>query len=151
SVSLNHESVELRFVEQIVDHEQTNLLGLLLRQLEGNYFNGKKPLTACVEELYLKLSSYGFSAIADRSDADDRPTPSNHFESADRSGSAGRSGVSGSPGFGQIPGNVSPAMSGKVVRAFNVNDKWTKTKGKGAVSDMNVPSDHRPMLVEFNF
>ncbi len=46
---------------------------------------------------------------------------------------------------------VSPAMSGKVVRAFNVNDKWTKTKGKGAVSDMNVPSDHRPMLVEFNF
>ena len=106
SVSLNHESVELRFVEQIVDHEQTNLLGLLLRQLEENYFNGKKPLTACVEELYLKLSSYGFSAIADMSGADDRPTPSNHFESADRSGSAGRSGVSGSPGFGQIPGNL---------------------------------------------
>lgn len=46
---------------------------------------------------------------------------------------------------------VSPALSGKVVRAFNVNDSWTKTKGKGAVSDMNVPSDHRPMLVEFNF
>lgn len=46
---------------------------------------------------------------------------------------------------------VSPAMSSKVVRAFNVNDKWTKTKSTGAVSDMNVPSDHRPMLVEFNF
>ena len=46
---------------------------------------------------------------------------------------------------------VSPALSGKVVRAFNVNDSWTKTKSTGAVSDMNVPSDHRPMLVEFNF
>lgn len=46
---------------------------------------------------------------------------------------------------------VSPAMGSKVVRAFNVNDSWTKTKSKGAVSDMNVPSDHRPMLVEFNF
>ena len=40
-------------------------------------------------------------------------------------------------------------MSGKVIRAFNTIDSWTKTKSKGAVSDMNVPGDHRPMLVEF--
>lgn len=63
SVSLNHESVELRFVEQIVDHEQTNLLGLLLRSLEEDYFNGKALLTECVEALYRKLREGGFDQI----------------------------------------------------------------------------------------
>ena len=63
SISLNHESVELRFVEQIVDNEQTNLLGLLLRVLEENHFNGKTPLTQCVEELYQKLLQQGFNLV----------------------------------------------------------------------------------------
>lgn len=64
SVSLNHESVELRYVEQIVDHEQTNLLGLLLRALEEQVFNGKKLLTECVEELYQRLQQAGFSVVS---------------------------------------------------------------------------------------
>ena len=67
SISLNHESVELRYVEQIVDHEQTNLLGLLLRTLEENYFNGKMPLTACVDELYQRLQKAGFAVLASES------------------------------------------------------------------------------------
>ena len=62
SVSLNHESVELRFVEQIVDREQTNLLGALLRVLEEEYVNGQRPLTECVESLYRKLTDKGFFA-----------------------------------------------------------------------------------------
>ncbi len=62
SVSLNHESVELRFVEQVVDNEQTNLLGALLRTLEEKKFNGKAPLTQCVEELYQNLMKQGFAA-----------------------------------------------------------------------------------------
>ncbi len=64
SVSLNHESVELRFVEQIVDNEQTNLLGALLRVLEEKSFNGKTTLTECVATLYSQLDTQGFKAVA---------------------------------------------------------------------------------------
>lgn len=64
SVSLNHESVEIRFVEQVVDNEQTNLLGAVLRKLEERYFNGKKPLVECVNELYSGLVSRGFEAAS---------------------------------------------------------------------------------------
>ena len=67
SISLNHESVELRFVEQIVDHEQTNLLGLLLRMLEEERFNGRTPLTTCVNELYEALRSQGFRLLGKES------------------------------------------------------------------------------------
>ena len=62
SVSLNHESVELRFVEQVVDTEQTNLLGSLLRTLEEQYFNSRDSLTRCVDDLYDHLLREGFSA-----------------------------------------------------------------------------------------
>ena len=62
SVSINHESVELRFVEQVVDNEQTNLLGGLLRVLEERYFNGKKPLADCINDIYRGLSQRGFEA-----------------------------------------------------------------------------------------
>ncbi|MCR5357011.1 MAG: ABC-ATPase domain-containing protein [Lachnospiraceae bacterium] len=63
SVSINHESVELRFVEQVVDNEQTNLLGAMLRTLEEKHFNGRTPLTECVNGLYEKLKTDGFSAV----------------------------------------------------------------------------------------
>lgn len=62
SVSLNHESVELRFVEQVIDNEQTNLLGGLLRTLEEEYFNGKRTLEDCVNALYDRLKTEGFAA-----------------------------------------------------------------------------------------
>lgn len=62
AVSINHESVELRFVEQVVDNEQTNLLGAMLRTLEEQYFNGRDPLPKCVNALYDRLSKQGFAA-----------------------------------------------------------------------------------------
>ena len=64
SISLNHESVEIRFVEQVVDNEQTNLLGALLRKLEEKYFNGNKPLAECINELYAGLVSRGFETAS---------------------------------------------------------------------------------------
>ncbi|MCR5250024.1 MAG: ABC-ATPase domain-containing protein [Lachnospiraceae bacterium] len=67
SVSINRESVELRFVEQVVDHEQTNLLGAMLRTLEEHYFNGRDALPLCVEHLLEGLRREGFSAAADGS------------------------------------------------------------------------------------
>ena len=63
SISLNHESVELRFVEQVVDPEQANLLGMLLRTLEEDYFDGRTLLSACVERLYDSLKKQGFSIV----------------------------------------------------------------------------------------
>lgn len=64
AVSLNHESVELRFVEQVVDNEQTNLLGALLRTLEEQYFNGRDPLPKCVGSIYAQLQKTGFGAAS---------------------------------------------------------------------------------------
>ncbi|MBE5906843.1 MAG: isopentenyl-diphosphate delta-isomerase [Lachnospiraceae bacterium] len=64
AVSLNHESVELRFVEQLVDTEQSNLLGLFLRHLEEHSFDGKTTLADCVNSLYTRYRQTGFSAIA---------------------------------------------------------------------------------------
>lgn len=67
AVSINHESVELRFVEQVVDNEQTNLLGAMLRTLEEQYFNGREPLPKCVETLYDRFLKIGFGAACGQS------------------------------------------------------------------------------------
>ena len=72
AVSINHESVELRFVEQVVDNEQTNLLGALLRTLEEQYFKGRDPLPKCVNTLYDRLSKQGFAACTQGSRDDGR-------------------------------------------------------------------------------
>lgn len=64
NVSINHESVEIRFVEQVVDNEQTNLLGALLRKLEEDYFNAKTPLRDCINKLYSDLMTNGFEAVS---------------------------------------------------------------------------------------
>ena len=48
----------------MVDNEQTNLLGALLRKLEEKYFNGNKPLAECINELYAGLVSRGFETAS---------------------------------------------------------------------------------------
>ncbi len=63
SVSLNHESVELRFVEQVIDNEQTALLGAMLRTLEERYFNGVRSLDGCLKGMYDDLVKHGFAAV----------------------------------------------------------------------------------------
>ncbi|MBQ9438761.1 MAG: ABC-ATPase domain-containing protein [Lachnospiraceae bacterium] len=63
NVSINHESVEVRFVEQLIDNEQTNLLAQLLKELQTKVFDGKTPLSACLEKTYERLLKNGFSAF----------------------------------------------------------------------------------------
>ena len=72
AVSINHESVELRFVEQVVDHEQTNLLGAMLRTLEEQYFTGRASLTECVGRLYDQYQKNGFAAACGQSTGNSR-------------------------------------------------------------------------------
>ncbi|MBR6150857.1 MAG: ABC-ATPase domain-containing protein [Lachnospiraceae bacterium] len=89
AVSINHESVELRFVEQVVDNEQTNLLGALLRTLEEQYFNGRDPLPKCVTALYERLTKQGFAACmsGNRGTSDGAGTKSSHDFASSASGS----------------------------------------------------------------
>lgn len=63
AVILNHESVELRFVEQVVDSEQTNLLGTMLRFLEENQFNGRVSLEKCIDAVYHAYTAKSFGAV----------------------------------------------------------------------------------------
>lgn len=48
---------------------------------------------------------------------------------------------------------VSPAMSEKLVSAFMLNDAWNYVNTKITVggTEMKLPSDHRPIVVEFDF
>jgi len=64
AVILNHESVELRFVEQVVDIEQTNLLGAMLHFLEEREFNSRTSLTDCINTLYRNYESTGFQSLS---------------------------------------------------------------------------------------
>lgn len=64
AVILNHESVEVRFVEQVVDPEQTNMLGLMLKTLEESYFNGQRSLSECLRNIYSRFEKNGFGEVA---------------------------------------------------------------------------------------
>lgn len=113
AVSINHESVELRFVEQVVDNEQTNLLGALLRTLEEQYFNGREPLPKCVDSLYDRLSKQGFAAASssNRSAGRSSDTGGQGGRGSYKEGQNGMIGnsacerTSGNQDSGSIPGN----------------------------------------------
>ena len=61
--SVNKENVELRFVEQLTDQEQTNALCSILVYMMKNVFDGRKSLTECVEETYDRLEKESFAAV----------------------------------------------------------------------------------------
>lgn len=61
--SINNEDVELRYLEQLTDTEQTNALCNILLYMMRNVFDGKKSLWACVEEVYASLQKNSFDAI----------------------------------------------------------------------------------------
>ena len=66
-VTLNHETIDLRYVEQLVDSEQLVTLGNVVKHLEENVFDGKKTLSQTIEELYKRLDSQGLGAVCDGS------------------------------------------------------------------------------------
>ncbi len=62
-VTLNHETIDLRYVEQLMDSEQLASLGNVVKHLEENVFDGRKTLGQTIEELYRKLDSQGLRAV----------------------------------------------------------------------------------------
>lgn len=63
-VQLNHETVDLRYVEQLADYEQLTCLGYLLKYMEENVLDGKRTVREIVRELTEDLEKDGFEAIS---------------------------------------------------------------------------------------
>lgn len=63
--SINHETVDLRYVEQIVDTEQVALLAFLLKYVCLHFTPGMKTLQEIVEELQRLLEQKGFEAVCE--------------------------------------------------------------------------------------
>ena len=64
-VVLNHENVDLRYVEQLADSEQLTCLGYLLRYMEEQEFDGRKEAGQIIERLMKKLEAEGFVAVCE--------------------------------------------------------------------------------------
>ena len=64
-VQLNHETVDLRYVEQLADYEQLTCLGYVLKYMEENMLDGKKTVQEIVEELMRGFERKGFETISD--------------------------------------------------------------------------------------
>ena len=61
--SINHETVELRYVEQLVDAGQSAALSKALLYMARHFIDGKRSLTECVEQLELRLEEAGPDAL----------------------------------------------------------------------------------------
>lgn len=67
AVSINRETIDLRYVEQITDAEQITMLGYILQYLECNVFDGKKDLQTAVEEVYGRILEKGMEEVVQQS------------------------------------------------------------------------------------
>ena len=63
AVSLNKETVDLRYVEQIADSEQVMTLGYLLAYAEGNLFNGRDTMQKAVDTLMDMIEKKGLASV----------------------------------------------------------------------------------------
>lgn len=63
SLQINKETIDLRYVEQLVDSEQTAALGYLLLYAERNLFDGKRDMNSIVDSLCQTVSKRGIRAI----------------------------------------------------------------------------------------
>jgi len=61
--SVNKEEVELRYVEQLTDPEQTNAICTILLYMMKNEFDGRREIRECVEELCERLEKQSFAAV----------------------------------------------------------------------------------------
>lgn len=65
--SIQKETVDLRYVEQLVDVEQLNALALIVKFLKLSCFDGKCTLGDSVEKLYAQIEKEGFAAFCEGS------------------------------------------------------------------------------------
>lgn len=65
--SLGKQEIDLRYIEQLIDSEQTSALGLLLKYAAEHLIDGKKTLPEIVHYLDSQLQKNGLSFFADGS------------------------------------------------------------------------------------
>ncbi|MFR8545742.1 MAG: P-loop domain-containing protein, partial [[Clostridium] scindens] len=64
-VMLNHDTIDLRYVEQLVDSEQLTSLGNIVRYLEEKLFDGKRTLGQAIEEMNQRLVAQGLDVLSE--------------------------------------------------------------------------------------
>ena len=64
---LGHEDVDLRYIEQIVDSEQTAALGLILKYALENLVDGQRTIPEIIQILSKELQKKGLAAFAEGS------------------------------------------------------------------------------------
>ena len=62
-VQLNHETVDLRYVEQLVDYEQLTCLGYMLKHMEEELLDGRKTVQEIIDGLVCETEKKGFAAF----------------------------------------------------------------------------------------
>lgn len=63
--SVNRETVDLRYVEQLADTEQVNALAEILMYLKKHEFDGKKTMQQAVSQLMSEIEQKGFAAFSE--------------------------------------------------------------------------------------
>lgn len=64
-VSLNHETIDLRYVEQLADAEQLTCLGYLVKYMEEEILDGKKSVTEVIDIILEKIEKDGLQSVCD--------------------------------------------------------------------------------------
>lgn len=64
---INRETVDVRYLEQLVDSEQVTALAYYLKYAEKHLFNGKRTLQEAVEELWKLTQTQGLGFLAEGS------------------------------------------------------------------------------------
>ena len=74
SISISKEMIDLRYVEQLVDSGQLQTLGVVMRYMEEQGFDGTHTLQELINPLYEKMENEGFAALlARRGQSSDLP------------------------------------------------------------------------------
>ncbi len=61
--SINRETVDMRYVEQLVDSEQLTSLAHMIKYMKCRSFDGRKTMRQAVDALYEEVEKNGFSAF----------------------------------------------------------------------------------------
>ncbi len=63
TILIDRDAIDLRYVEQLADGEQLNLLGLLMKYAGRNLFDGKRSVVQIVDALWDMLEKKGYAAV----------------------------------------------------------------------------------------
>lgn len=65
AVSLNRETIDVRYVEQLVDAEQLTMLGFIMKYAQSHVFDGKKTLQEAVDAVCTAIEKKGMIELID--------------------------------------------------------------------------------------